>query len=511
MKKFIQFITLASVICSCTSNMPSKFDETSAKAKIYPEYDSIVIPCNIAPMNFKIEEGADEYAVCAACGEQKLTASAGKEGKIEFESGKWKKIVSESVGKDITLNIFAKKDGKWIKFADNLMRVCADSIDKYLTYRLIEPSYMSSAQLGLYQFDLETGCEDEIVSTHYDYKQPHNRNFKCVNCHTSQRNKPENKMFYYRCPNGGLLISYNGKFMKVNTKAGDMFAGTVYPSWHPFLPYIAFSSNNVKQGFHSFDKSKIETFDQYSDLVLYNIEKNEITPIRKTYDKQETNPCWSGDGQYLYFNSSDSLFTKHYEPNMMKYDIFRIKFNSDSLTWGENEMVFNATKDNKSATYPKVSPDNKYLLFTRADWGTSTQTNKSADLWLIDLEKNTSRNIVEVNCPTEADSYHDWSSNSKWIVFCSRREDGNYARAYFSHIDQNGRFSKPFIIPCSDPDHNRELLRNYNVTEFTTAPSTWSKKDIRDVLNGELINANYGGEIDPHMADAYSGATTVIK
>ena len=142
------------------------------------------------------------------------------------------------------------------------------------------------------------------------------RSQKCVNCHSTQPNHPENKLFYYRGPNGGLILTYNGKVQRINTKAGDMYAGTVYPAWHPSLPFIAFSSNVIKQQFMSYDPQKIEQFDLYSDLVLYDIKKNEITAICKTKDKQESTPCWSADGQYLYFASSDSMMEKRATSNI---------------------------------------------------------------------------------------------------------------------------------------------------------------------------------------------------
>lgn len=307
------------------------------------------------------------------------------------------------------------------------------------------------------------------------------------------------------------MLTYNGELKKINTRCGDMFAGTVYPAWHPTKPFIAFSSNRIKQSFSSYDKSKIDPFDMYSDLVLYDIEKNEISAIRKTRRQQETNPCWSADGNYLYFNCSDSIFGELDNPRKMLYNIHRIKYNEKDNTWGENEIIYEPAKKGRSATYPKASPDGKYLLITEADWGTSTQTNKSADLYLIDLSNNQVRPLTEINCPTESDSYHDWSSNSHWIVFCSRREDGNYARPYFSHIDENGRASKPFVLPRENSRYHANLIKSYNVTEFSSQPVTKSINEIQQTIDTEIINATYNGPIDPHAADAYSGASVVRK
>ena len=137
--------------------------------------------------------------------------------------------------------------------------------------------------------------------------------------------------------------------------------------------------------------NKVEPFDLYSDLVLYNIEKNEVTAVQRTRNSQETNPNWSPDGKYLYYNSSDSVFKGPHAVFKMRYNLFRMAFNADSLSWGKPELVYNAASKMRSATYPRVSPDGKYLLFTEANYGTSTQTNKSADLYLMRLDSMTVR------------------------------------------------------------------------------------------------------------------------
>lgn len=501
---------ILALLNACSVNVPKDFAENGKDVNIYPDYTNIEIPCNLAPTNFEVLGDADKVVVnISGKGDEKITVSAKGNNGISIPIDQWKKMLAENVGGDIHFDIYAQKDGKWEHYKTFNQQVSSDSIDSYLTYRLIEPSYSGSGFMGIYQFNLSTGEETAMFTNHRDRIDGSNQMQKCLNCHTAQRNHPENKMFYYRSPKGGLMLTYKGKLQKINTRTGDMFAGTVYPSWHPTLPFIAFSSNSIKQGFNSYDPCKIDPFDEYSDLVLYDIEKNEITAIRKTYDKQETNPCWSGDGQYLYYNCTDTVYTKTYNPRSMLYDIFRIKFNAKDKSWSEPELVYCATKQHKSATYPKVSPDSHYLLFTQANFGTSTQTNKSADLYLTDLKTGTTRALNEVNCPTESDSYHDWSSDSKWIVFCSRREDGNYARPFFAHLNADGKFSKPFIIPREDPEHHHNLLKCYNVTEFSSTPIKLKKTEIQDAIDEDAVKATYGSPIDPHMADAYSGASQV--
>ena len=124
----------------------------------------------------------------------------------------------------------------------------------------------------------------------------------------------------------------------------------------------------------------------------------------------------------------------------------------------------------KSLTFPKPSYDGKYLMFTLCDYGTFSIWHHESDLWLLDLGTGEIRPMDEVNSP-DTDSYHNWSSNSRWFVFSSRRDDGSYTRPYISHFDENGVAGKPFMLPQRDPvGYYRKLYRSYNVPEFVTGP-----------------------------------------
>lgn len=77
----------------------------------------------------------------------------------------------------------------------------------------------------------------------------------------------------------------------------------------------------------------------------------------------------------------------------------------------------------KSVSFSRPSYDGKYLMFTMSDYGNFSIWHKEADLWLVDLNTGISRSLTEVNS-NDVESYHNWSSNSRWFVFSSRRIDG---------------------------------------------------------------------------------------
>ena len=82
----------------------------------------------------------------------------------------------------------------------------------------------------------------------------------------------------------------------------------------------------------------------------------------------------------------------------------------------------------------------------------------------------------------DTESFHSWSSNSRWIVFSSRRGDGVFTRPFIAHIDSTGQATKPFELPACDPDYHRQLLKSYNVPELITGPVSWTPQDIARVL-----------------------------
>jgi Tol biopolymer transport system component len=113
-----------------------------------------------------------------------------------------------------------------------------------------------------------------------------------------------------------------------------------------------------------------------------------------------------------------------------------------------------------------VSPDGRYLLYTWADYGTFPIWHAEADLQMIDLATGQTIDVSRLNDTENADSYHSWSSNGRWVMYGSRRLDGRYTRLFIAHMDEQGRPSKPFLLPQEDPRQNSWRLMSFNVPEF---------------------------------------------
>ena len=92
----------------------------------------------------------------------------------------------------------------------------------------------------------------------------------------------------------------------------------------------------------------------------------------------------------------------------------------------------------------------------------------------------------------EAESFHSWSSNGRWIAFASRRLDAAYSRVFIAYFDRDGRAHKAFLLPQRDPDFNTVLLKSFNVPELTKdAVKIPTEKLNHIVYDTEAELANY--------------------
>ena len=99
------------------------------------------------------------------------------------------------------------------------------------------------------------------------------------------------------------------------------------------------------------------------------------------------------------------------------------------------------------------------------------------------------RPLTECNSDN-VESYHTWSSNGKWIIFSSRRDDGVYTRPFIAHME-NGKGTKPFELPTEDPDYHRQLMKSYNIPEFMKGRVNFTPQQIADVLKQDVDPVEY--------------------
>jgi hypothetical protein len=491
------FVTAAFIRCG--SGDIESAGKTDRKPVIEPDYTDVTIPPNVAPMNFCIKEEGSSFKVIATSATSRYQIKVNsRNGIIRFPEKSWKKLLKDCNGDKIEIRIFSyNKDKRMLEGYNSFyMNVSEDQIDPYLVYRLIYPGYYSWSHIKIVQRSIESFEEKSVFDNEIMEKN-------CANCHSFNRNSADRFMMHIRGSLGGTYFYEDGKVTRVEPKIDAMPGGATYPSWHPGGRYVAFSSNQVRQSFYSIPEKSIEVFDLVSALVVYDRKNNETISVtdRDTTKYLQTFPSWSPDGKYLYFcRALQNISSSNPElEQIMKthYDLARKSFDPESRTFGETEIVFNAAAINKSVSFPRVSPDGKYLVLTLSDYGTFPIWHQEADLYLLDLRNGASQKMNINSDRTE--SYHTWSLNGKWLVFSSKRLDGRSARPYFAHIDSLGNQGKEFALPQKDPSLYSRMLESFNIPEFVNGRIKLKPRDLAAASKQVAIKAKSG---NPTTADA---------
>lgn len=460
-----------------------------AEVTLRPDYAEIVVPPNIAPLNFDVLGAEPGSQVILSNG--RVTERFGTQ--VRLGEKFWRELLQAEA---YTITVEAP-DGTPRFCATNT--VAREAIDPVLAYRLIPPSYENYRRVGLYWRDLTTFAEHPL------YTNTQSSTKQCVNCHTFNQGDSETFLFHLRAENPGTIIyrGANDPGRKRNFKGGPFFSSGVYPAWHPSGRYIAFSVNDTMQCFYYANPDKIEVLDTRSDMLLYDLDRDEALPVETTPELFDCFPTWSPDGLTLYSVAAEPGFQSIPEEKEERsrqaisgytnlcYNLISRTFDPAARTFSKPRMVINASKEGRSITLPRVSPDGRWLVFTLGPQGVFHIWHRQADLWMLDLRDRAFRPLTEINS-NNVESYHAFSSNGAWMVFSSRRDDGAYTRPYFTHFDPaTGRFSKPFLLPQADPAHHDRRMLSYNVPEFAKGPPGRSAREIRRLAEQPAKTANF--------------------
>ena len=203
---------IALIIAACGHpSVPTDAKQESRLPKIYPDYTEVTIPCNICPLNFAVQEGATEAVARLTYPGGELTY--GEDCNILIDESEWKDMLEASKGKSIKVDVFAKVNGSWIAYKPFNINVAEDPIDQYISYRLIQPSYVAYEQLSISQRDLTSFEEKDIYN---NMSVGTEKDGQCINCHSYKNYKTDNMLFHMRQALGGTMLVSNGEVKKID-------------------------------------------------------------------------------------------------------------------------------------------------------------------------------------------------------------------------------------------------------------------------------------------------------
>ncbi len=180
-------------------------------------------------------------------------------------------------------------------------------------------------------------------------------------------------------------------------------------------------------------------------------------------------PVWSPDGKWLVFARAEAFdpfvegqrpATYANDPNepQIQYSLYRIPFNEGR--GGKAERIVGASDNGMSNTFPKISPDGKWIVWVKCKNGQLMRPD--GRLWIMPFEGGEPREMI---CNTDnMNSWHSFSPNSRWMVFSSKT-NRPYTEAFLTHIDEDGNDTPAILVPNCTADN-----RAVNLPEFLNAP-----------------------------------------
>ena len=469
MRKFFIHIILLGFLSFLTSCTPTPKDVVMQDElpPIYPDYCDVTIPENISPLNFLLRADCEAIEVKAV----DLTLNASGNEAV-FDIDDWKALMQQSADKEVEVTVTALINGTWQQYRSFKWQVVSDKVDPYLTYRLIEPDYEIWNHVQIQQ----RCVENFDVNALGHYEQLENR---CMNCHTYANQDPNLSMMYVRGPGGGAILNRNGVLSKLN------IPGSVYFGFSPTGRYITYSTQKIIPAFHSLASKRLEVYDAASNVFVADMQEHRVisSPLLSDSLKFETFPTFSPDGKYIYYCSADTVSLPQDIKNL-QYSLVRIPFDESTGTIGTQvDTLFSE----RSVCHPRLSPDGRFVLYTVADYGTFPIWHPEADLQMINLQTGAIDSLSMVNSE-KSDTYHSWSSNSRWFVFASKRDDGLYGKPYFCYVDKDGKAHKPFCLPQEHPTFYDNNLKSFNAPELGKGKVPFDVDDVAKTMKEQAIS-----------------------
>jgi Flp pilus assembly protein TadD len=206
-------------------------------------------------------------------------------------------------------------------------------------------------------------------------------------------------------------------------------------------------------------------------LAWYDRADGRVRPLPGADDPRfvQANAVWSPDGKHLVFARAPATAPYPEDRKMaefagdrnevpIQYDLYRIPFNGGA--GGKAEPIQGASRNGMSNSFPKVSPDGRWVVFVRSRNGQLMRPD--GELYIVPLGGGPARRM-RCNTPL-MNSWHSFSPNGRWMVFSSKSRSP-YTQMFLTHIGEDGNDSPAILI-----ENSTAANRAVNIPEFVNLP-----------------------------------------
>lgn len=353
-------------------------------------------------------------------------------------------------------------------------RISEHPADPYLVYRLVEPPFSTHKTPDIFVRDIRKERDEIFLSARREY---------CLNCHNFSSKQGNTGKLAFQVRSMVKVMNDLPTYLAVydidkregfKVRLPFEIQMTTFMAWSPDGGKLAYSAN---QKVATLKPIVFET--QFaamgaSDIAIYDLDRGDtyLVPGASDPNVLEIYPLWSPDGSKLVF--SRSPVGAH--PSQILYDLYVL-----DLGTTENptpQPIEGAAENGRSNYYARFSPDGKWFTFCQSDGGDLIRS--SSDLYILPGSLQGPARRLECNADHAADSWYSWSSNSRWIVFASKREGGIYASLYLTHIDDGGHASPAIPLPVDE-----KAYWSFNIPEFVRDLPPIDENDLFDALRVE--------------------------
>jgi tetratricopeptide (TPR) repeat protein len=279
--------------------------------------------------------------------------------------------------------------------------------------------------------------------------------------------KPD--VIQWSSPEGKLQGSVRIGFMSQVSPDGQYVVTTVNPAGMPAANAEP-PSNYYVANFKNYRFLQV-FYPTRGILSWYSRQTGVLRPLAGADDPRfvQMGAVWSPDGRYLVFARAEAtdpnppgvpLAKFANDPNelQIRYDLYRIPFRNGE--GGMPEPIAGASRNGMSNTFPKVSPDGRWIVFVQCRNGELMRPD--SQLYIVPAEGGPARRMRS-NTPL-MNSWHSFSPNGRWLVFSSKARSP-YTQMYLTHIDADGNDSPPILV-----DNSTAANRAVNIPEFVNVP-----------------------------------------